>query len=145
MKCNQKCSFFEPIGNTDETGMGICCFCECCESVSLNEPCQYDAPKYTCGDCLRYEVEDSACYTSLATDSAYITGHRCEPHLCPGFIDKRELQIDGMVHSWIANGLDVREELNRVMKDAMNLADKLNKRNAETKEKKDESDVCTGC
>ena len=108
MKCKE-CKKFMTMGNTDETGMGVCSFPNSYFPVNTNDECVYTLNPYTCGDCDRLG-NDFACFTCRAEDSAYHNGG-----LCGGFIDKQEVAIESAITEWIRRGIDVHSKITSIL------------------------------
>lgn len=111
IKC-KACQSFCEIGNTAETGHGLCSFTGNYFPVHQEDACHLRPKELRCVDCDRFG-NDTACMTCAAEDSAYHNGH-----LCAGFIDRNESVIANALMVMRMRGVDyhaiVREILQTV-------------------------------
>ena len=126
MKC-KNCTYFGTLGNTEETGAGLCKFYDSFEPTTIDHGCPFDAPEYTCNDCDHFG-NDFGCFTCEAEDSILLEYPDGTKKRCPGFHDKRKEVWVSIVCSWVANGFDVNEELKRLETEMKEFAAKLQQR-----------------
>jgi len=106
-KCKE-CARFLNIENTKETGMGLCSFPNSYFEVNQENDCVYIPKSYVCGDCARLHFDDG-CMTCQENDSAYHNGH-----ICGGFIDRRQENVEDALYDWKLRGYDIDAILNKI-------------------------------
>ncbi|MBQ8806455.1 MAG: hypothetical protein IJZ68_08380 [Bacteroidaceae bacterium] len=110
MRCFE-CESFREIGNTAETGCGLCAFSESFSPVHQYDECHYRPGELKCIDCDRFG-NDTACMTCAAEDSAYHDGH-----LCAGFIDRNETVITNALMKMRMRGVDYHAKIQELLKE----------------------------
>lgn len=108
MRC-YKCKSFCTIGNTAETGQGLCSFTGNYFPVHQYDQCHLRPGDLQCKDCDRWG-NDTACMTCAEDDSAYHNGH-----LCPGFIDRNEVVISNALMLMRMRGFDYHAKIQEIL------------------------------
>lgn len=108
MRCKQ-CQSFRTIGNTDETGQGLCSFTSSFFPVHKDDECHLKPGELKCIDCDRFG-NDTACMTCDAEDSAYHHGH-----LCGGFIDRNVSVITNALMMMRMRGMNYHEKIQEIL------------------------------
>lgn len=104
-----KCKSFVHIGNTAETGCGLCSFNSSFFPVHKDDKCHLQPGELRCIDCDRFG-NDTACMACQAEDSAYHNGH-----LCAGFIDAHETIITNALLIWRMRGEDYHTKIQEIL------------------------------
>lgn len=103
------CQSFQEIGNTAETGHGLCSFTGNFFPVHQSDACHLRPGELKCIDCDRFG-NDTACMTCEAEDSAYHNGH-----LCAGFIDRNESVISNALMIMRMRGVDYHDRIQEIL------------------------------
>lgn len=109
----EECKQFQPIGNTAETGKGLCKMNDDYMPCDAKSECLFAPKPYTCKDCDRYK-NDFACFTVGADDPVFDEETQTD---CSGFIDKKEVELLNIFFEWKMRGINIQEKIDEAFKE----------------------------